>query len=126
MWAARTTMPTRGSLRPRLATNRSGKRDRERHRDDHERRHRDDEPRDLRPHVVAVRVSEDSGQRPPRRETAKSPAVAPTARSASHEEASTWRATPSDERPTRVSGTDVTRPSDDAVAATTAVAIRYA
>ena len=58
--------------------------------------------------------------------TAKMPAVAATASSAGHADASTWRATRRGSRPIRVSGTAVTSPSDEALTPTTAAAIRYA
>ena len=58
--------------------------------------------------------------------TAKMPAVAPTTSSAGHDEASTCRAMRRGSRPSRVRGTAVTSPSDDALTPTTAAAIRYA
>ena len=54
------------------------------------------------------------------------PAVAPIASSASHDDASTCVATLRPSIPARVSGTDVTSPSDEAVTATTAEPMRYA
>ena len=45
--------------------------------------------------------------------SAKTPAAAPTATSASQDDETTWRATPAGSSPIRVSGTDVTRPSED-------------
>ena len=65
-WAASTTSPTSGSRRPRPATNTSGKVTESATDDDHVRRQRDDEPRDLGPDVVAVRVCRGRGRRSPR------------------------------------------------------------
>ena len=58
--------------------------------------------------------------------SAKTPAAPPAVTSASQDDDTTWRATPDGSRPIRASGTDVTRPSEDEVTATSADAARYA
>ena len=54
----------------------------------------------------------------------KTPAAAPITTTAIHADETMWRAIRSGSSPPRVSGTEVTRPSDEPVTATTADAIR--
>ena len=85
--------PTSGSLRPRPATKTSGKVTESATEATMNGASATTSRPISRPDVVAVRVAQDAAATSAPA-TAKSPAVAATTRSASHEDASTWRATP--------------------------------
>ena len=124
-WTAST--PSADEREPSAAAGDEDERERDGQRDrgDHVRGHRDDEPADLGPDVVAVRTPEhaagDLGAC-----DGEDPAVAATTRRAGQDDASTCRATRCGSRPSRVSGTAVTSPIEEALMPTTAAAIRYA